>query len=125
LELKKIDENVKDMTKTNNSKELMDLYVSALNEFNALIEQGYTKPRGYNLQTIDEIGFPPSFNERNINYKNEKDMNEKKIDIDIDYIKEELDKAVRIYKPTGDFGWGTLYNIAIHFYELGVNDAHK
>lgn len=56
-------------------------------------------------------------------YKSMKDMNEKKIDID--YIKEELDKVISIYKPTGDFGYGTLYNIAIHFYKLGINDAHK
>lgn len=47
-------------------------------------------------------------------------MNRKKIDVD--YIKEELDKAIRIYKPTGNFGYGTLYNIATHFYELGIND---
>ena len=34
-----------------------------INEFNELIEQGWTKPRGYNLQTIDEVGFPTPFNE--------------------------------------------------------------
>lgn len=43
--------------------------------------------------------------------------------MDLDYIKKELDEAVRIYKPTGNFGWGTLYNIATHFYELGL--AHR
>jgi hypothetical protein len=51
------------MTKPNNTKECMDSYVNALNEFNALIEQGWAKPRGYNLQTIDEVGFPTPFNE--------------------------------------------------------------
>lgn len=51
------------MTKPNNTIELMNSYVSALNEFNALIEQGWAKPRGYNLQTIDEVGFPTPFNE--------------------------------------------------------------
>ena len=45
--------------------------------------------------------------------------------IDIDYIEKELDKAINIYKPTGDFGYGTLYNIAIHFYELGIKDSQK
>lgn len=50
-------------------------------------------------------------------------MNEKKIDID--YIKEELDKAISIYKPTGNFGYGTLYNIATYFYKLGINDTQK
>ncbi len=50
-------------------------------------------------------------------------MNEKKIDID--FIQEELDKAIRIYKPTGDFGYGTLYNIAIHFYELGIEQGYR
>lgn len=40
--------------------------------------------------------------------------------VDLDYIKDELDRAVKIYKPDGDFGWGTLYNIAIHFFELGL-----
>lgn len=39
---------------------------------------------------------------------------------DLDYIKKELDKVVRIYKPNGDFGWGTLYNVATYFYELGI-----
>lgn len=41
-------------------------------------------------------------------------------EIDLDYIKDELDRAVKIYKPNGNFGWGTLYNIATHFYELGL-----
>lgn len=40
--------------------------------------------------------------------------------MDIDKLREELKEAVRIYKPTGNFGWGTLYNIAWHFYELGL-----
>ena len=43
-------------------KEQLDLYVSALNDFNALIDQGYTKSRGYNLQTVDEQGFTIAFN---------------------------------------------------------------
>lgn len=52
------------MTKpNNNTKECMDSYVSALTEFNLLIEQGWAKLRGYNLQTIDEVGFPTPFNE--------------------------------------------------------------
>lgn len=41
-------------------------------------------------------------------------------EVDLDYIKDELDKVVKIYKPDGHFGWGTLYNIAIHFFELGL-----
>lgn len=41
-------------------------------------------------------------------------------EVDLDYIKKELDKVVRIYKPNGDFGWGTLYNVATYFYELGL-----
>lgn len=41
-------------------------------------------------------------------------------EVDLDYIKKELDEAVRIYKPNGDFGWGTLYNVATHFFELGL-----
>lgn len=40
--------------------------------------------------------------------------------IDPDELSKELKKAVEIYKPTGNFGWGTLYNIAWHFYELGL-----
>ena len=36
-------------------------------------------------------------------------------------IEKELEEAVRKYKPNGDFGWGTLYNIAYYFYELGLN----
>ena len=41
-------------------------------------------------------------------------------EVDLDYIKDELDRVVKIYKPDGDFGWGTLYNIATHFFELGL-----
>lgn len=41
-------------------------------------------------------------------------------EVDLENLREELDKAVKIYKPNGDFGWGTLYNIAVHFFELGV-----
>jgi hypothetical protein len=41
-------------------------------------------------------------------------------EVDSDYIKDELDKAIKIYKPSGDFGWGTLYNVATHFFELGL-----
>ena len=43
-------------------KEQLDSYVSALNEFNALIGKGYTKSRGYNLQTVEERGFGMAFN---------------------------------------------------------------
>ena len=43
-------------------KEQLDAYTNALNEFNALIEQGYIKSRGYNLQTVDERGFTMAFN---------------------------------------------------------------
>ena len=42
-------------------------------------------------------------------------------EVDLYYIKNELDEVVRIYKPDGDFGWGTLYNVATHFFELGLN----
>lgn len=46
-------------------------------------------------------------------------------EVDLDYIKDELDKIVKIYKPDGDFGWGTLYNIATHFFELGMGVSNK
>lgn len=46
-----------------------------------------------------------------------------KSDIDLDYIKEELDKVVN--KPNGDFGYGTLYDVATHFYKLGIKDLKK
>ena len=39
-------------------------------------------------------------------------------EVDLEYLREELDKAVKIYKPGGNFGWGTLYNIAEHIYML-------
>ncbi len=32
--------------------------------------------------------------------------------MDIEALKEELGRAIKIYKPDGDFGYGTLYNIA-------------
>lgn len=43
--------------------------------------------------------------------------------IDLDYITEELDKFVN--KPNGDFGYGTLYDVATHFYKLGIKDSNK
>ena len=46
-------------------------------------------------------------------------------EVDLDYIKDELDRAVKIYKPDGNFGWGTLYNIATHFFELGMRVSNK
>lgn len=48
---------------TQEGKDTLDSYVTATNEFYALIERGWAKPRGYNLQTIDEVGFPTPFNE--------------------------------------------------------------
>ena len=45
-------------------------------------------------------------------------MNKKKIDID--YIKEELDKVIKTLRPDGVFGYGSLYDIATHFYKLGI-----
>jgi hypothetical protein len=41
-------------------------------------------------------------------------------EVSLEDLKEELDRVVKIYKPDGDFGWGTLYNIAKHFFELGL-----
>ena len=41
-------------------------------------------------------------------------------EVDLDYIKDELDRVVKIYKPNENFCWGTLYNIATHFFELGL-----
>ena len=46
-------------------------------------------------------------------------------EVDLEKLKEELDRVVKIYKPGGDFGWGTLYNIATHFFELGLKAALK
>ncbi len=43
-------------------KEQLDSHVNALNDFNALIDQGYTKSRGYNLQTVEEQRFAIAFN---------------------------------------------------------------
>lgn len=46
-------------------------------------------------------------------------------EVDLDYIKDELDRVVKIYKPDGDFGWGTLYNVATHFFELGLKAQYN
>ena len=48
------------------------------------------------------------------------EVKEVDLDYDLNYIKDELDRVVKIYKPDGDFGWGTLYNVATHFFELGL-----
>ena len=45
------------------------------------------------------------------------EVNEVK-EVDVDYIKKELDELIR--NPNKDFGWGTLYNVATHFFELGL-----
>lgn len=39
-------------------------------------------------------------------------------EVDLDYIKKELDELIR--NPNRDFGWGTLYDVATHFFELGL-----
>lgn len=54
-------------------------------------------------------------------FREERDEQEQpKVDIG-----KELEEAVRRYKPNGDFGWGTLYNIACYFYELGQCNTKK
>ena len=40
-------------------------------------------------------------------------------------LEKELEEAARRYKPNGDFGWGTLNNIAYYFYELGLKARTK
>ena len=50
-------------------------------------------------------------------------MSEKKIDVD--YIKEELDKVIKTLKPDNVFGYGSLYDVATHFYKLGIKDSKK
>ena len=39
--------------------------------------------------------------------------------VGLDYIKKELDEVVRVNRPNG-YGWGTLYDVATHFFELGL-----
>lgn len=39
-------------------------------------------------------------------------------EVDLDYIKKELDELIR--RPDRDFGWGTLYDVATHFFKLGL-----
>ena len=39
-------------------------------------------------------------------------------EVDLDYIKKELDELIRNHNR--DFGWGTLYDVATHFFELGL-----
>lgn len=46
-------------------------------------------------------------------------------EVDLDYIKKELDELIRLNKPDVDFGWGTLYNVATHFFELGMQVSSK
>lgn len=48
-----------------------------------------------------------------------------KSDIDLDYIKEELDKVIKTLKPDSVFGYGSLYDVATHFYKLGIKDSQK
>lgn len=40
---------------------------------------------------------------------------------DLDYIKKELDELINHDR---DFGWGTLYDVATHFFKLGLK-VHK
>ncbi len=41
-------------------------------------------------------------------------------EVDLNYIKDKLDEVVKRQKPNGEFGWGTLYNVAVEFFELGL-----
>lgn len=41
-------------------------------------------------------------------------------EVKLDYIKKELDEVIKLNKPNGDFGWGTLFNVAVHFFKLGL-----
>ena len=38
--------------------------------------------------------------------------------MNVDHIKGELDKVIRTLKPDNVFGYGSLYDIATHFYKL-------
>lgn len=38
--------------------------------------------------------------------------------MNVDYIKGELDKVIRTLKPDSVFSYGSLYDIATHFYKL-------
>ncbi len=39
-------------------------------------------------------------------------------EVNLDYIKKELDELIRNHNR--NFGWGTLYDVATHFFELGI-----
>lgn len=45
--------------------------------------------------------------------------------VDLDFIKDELDELIKRQKPNGEFGWGTLYNVATYFFELGLKVAQN
>lgn len=47
-------EVVKNCENISNDNGLLNSYEQALDDFKTLINQGYTKSRGYNLQSIDE-----------------------------------------------------------------------
>ena len=52
------------------------------------------------------------------------DKNIKKKKMDLDYIEKELAELIKVNKKSNwDFGWGTLYNVATYFYELGLKAA--
>ena len=65
------------------------------------------KDRDFNYLQIKEL-------ESHLSFLDTLEMKE----VDLDYIKKELDKLIR--NPNRNFGWGTLYNVATHFFELGL-----
>jgi len=47
-------------------KKELELFVSALQEFNKLVEQGVAHKRGYNLMKIEDMQRQPLFSKNNI-----------------------------------------------------------
>lgn len=63
--MSKTEEALLDVVKNievNVDREQLNSYERALTDFKALISQGYTKSRGYNLQTIDDCVGIVAFN---------------------------------------------------------------
>ena len=82
----------------------------------ALVAGLKKKIHDYWSNSENTMGIYPYALEEAIEYAKTLEVKE----VDLENLREELDRVVKIYNPNGDFGWGTLYNIALHFFELGL-----
>lgn len=90
----------------------------SLEDVMLLLESAKSYISDKQIEELRGPGSGPDYNTTEGRFRNAHKFKQEQSEVDFE---KELDEAVRRYKPNGDFGWGTLYNIAYYFYELGRN----